>query len=319
MASRDNSSDLAYFIAMQLSEFLGLKNDSSTVNFEILQEETTKAFRRQLIRYQSVEGDGISAFLFMPLKPGPHPAVLVHHQHNGERHLGKSEVAGIAGNTLQAFGPALASIGFVVLAPDSICFEDRRPNKKGIERDIEDNDFLQHFNEMTYRLIKGDTLMRKVLEDASVGISLLSQLSDVDANRIGVLGHSYGGNTALFQAAIDDRIQFVCASGALCSYKQKMEAGTGLEMALAIPGIFPRFDFDVILKEIAPRRTLIVSADEDKYAKDADVITATVEAAFKNDSGSSNLIHFRESGGHALTSTRAAFIVNWFKNLERES
>jgi dienelactone hydrolase len=304
---------------MQLSEFLGLKNYSSAIHFEILREETTETFRRQLIRYQSVEGDWISAFLFVPLAPGPHPAVLIHHQHNGERHLGKSEVAGIAGNPLQAFGPALASSGFVVLAPDSICFEDRRPNKKGIERDTEDNDFLQHFNEMTYRLIKSDTLMRKVLEDASVGISLLSHLPNVATNRIGVLGHSYGGNTALFQAATDDRIQFVCASGALCSYKQKMEVGTGLEMALAIPGIFPRFDFDVILKKIAPRKTLIVSADEDKYAMDANVIAVHVEAAFKNESGKSNLIHFRESGGHPLTSERSSFIVDWFRNLERES
>lgn len=159
-------------------------------------------------------------------------------------------MAGLAGNSLQAFGPALASIGFVVLAPDSICFEDRRPNKSGIDRDTAENDFLQHFNEMTYRLIQGDTLMRKVLEDASVGISLLSRLPNVSANRIGVLGHSYGGNTSLFQGATDERIQFVASSGALCSYKHKMEVGTGLEMALAVPGIFPRFDLDIILKEI---------------------------------------------------------------------
>lgn len=43
------------------------------------------------------------------------PAVLINHQHNGERHLGKSEVCGLAGNPLQAFGPELARHGFVVL------------------------------------------------------------------------------------------------------------------------------------------------------------------------------------------------------------
>lgn len=59
------------------------------------------------------------------------PAILLNHQHNGERHLGKSEVCGLAGNSLQAFGPLLAQKGFVVLASDSICFEGRRKNGQG--------------------------------------------------------------------------------------------------------------------------------------------------------------------------------------------
>ncbi len=45
--------------------------------------------------------------------------------------LGKSEVCGLAGNPLQAFGVALVKKGFVVLAPDSICFEDRKEKCKG--------------------------------------------------------------------------------------------------------------------------------------------------------------------------------------------
>lgn len=300
---------------MQLHEFLKLNKHSKAVDFEILEEATFDNFRRQLIRYQSQESDWIPAYLFVPSSPGPHPAVLVHHQHNGERHLGKSEVAGLAGNPLQAFGPSLAELGYVVLAPDSICFEDRRPNKKGTEADTWDNDWLQHFNEMTYRLVRGDTLMRKVLNDASVGLSLLTTLKNVSSNQIGILGHSYGGNTALFQAATDDRIRFVCSSGALCSFRQKMEVGTGLEMALAIPGFLPDFDFDQILASIAPRDVLIVSAEEDKYSKDADIICSSVERRFVRPDGTSSLSHFRDNGEHPLTEKRRAVIIDWFKRL----
>lgn len=300
---------------MQLREFLKLNNHSGAVDFEVLEDVTLENFRRQLIRYQSPDGDWIPAYLFIPTANGPHAAVLIHHQHNAERHFGKSEVAGLAGNPLQAFGPSLAALGYVVLAPDSICFEDRRPNRKGTERDTEENDWLQHFNEMTYRLVKGDSLMRKVLDDASIGISLLSNLSSVSKNCIGVLGHSYGGNTALFQAATDDRIRFVGSSGALCSYQQKLEVGTGLEMALVVPGITSHFDFDRILSEIAPRNVLIVSADQDKYSKDADLICKSVESKFKQSDGSSSLSHFRDSGGHALTEQRHQVIVDWMKRL----
>ncbi len=104
----------------------------------------------------------------------------------------------------------------VVLAPDSICFEDRRQNIQGAEPDTEDVE--QHYNEMCYRLLRGDTLMCKVLSDSAQAISLLCQHPLVDKNRVGILGHSYGGNTVLFHAALDERICFACSSGVACSY-----------------------------------------------------------------------------------------------------
>ena len=114
----------------------------------------------------------------------------------------------MAGNPLQAFGPELAKKGFVVLAPDSICFESRREDPS-----VEGFDFWQHFHEMSYRILRGEWLMKKVLQDAMQGISLLAGLECVDKARIGTLGHSYGGNTVLFLSALDERISFACASG----------------------------------------------------------------------------------------------------------
>jgi cephalosporin-C deacetylase-like acetyl esterase len=104
----------------------------------------------------------------------------------------------------------------VVQAPDSICFEDRRRNRKGTEAD-EAADVEQHYDEMCHRLLRGDTLMRKVLIDSAQGISLLRTHPSIDPERIGILGHSYGGNTVLFHGALDERIRFACASGAACS------------------------------------------------------------------------------------------------------
>ncbi len=155
--------------------------------------------------YRSVDGDDIPALLMQPRRlDHPAPAVVAFHQHNSQWHLGKSEVAGLAGDPLQAFGPTLAAAGAVVLAPDSICFEDRRRNATGITPRADDRD--QHDNELTYRLINGDTLARKVVQDAVTAVSMLAGIPDVDAARIGALGHSYGGNTVLFHAAIDDEV-----------------------------------------------------------------------------------------------------------------
>jgi hypothetical protein len=118
----------------QMAEFLKfdlLEHPVPFVTFNRTQEGT---YTRSRISYRSLEGDQIPAFLLLPEGPGPYPAVLVHHQHNSERHIGKSEVCGLVGNPLQAFGPALASKGIAVLAPDSICFEDRRKNRGGTPR-----------------------------------------------------------------------------------------------------------------------------------------------------------------------------------------
>ena len=267
-------------------------------------------FERRRIVFAAPDGDLIPAFLLVPTgRRLPGPAVLVHHQHKGERHLGKSEVCGLAGDPLQAFGVALAQRGFVVLAPDSICFEDRRSGRSGVEPHV--SDWQQHYNEMTYRLVRGDTLMRKVLDDAAAAISVLNALDIVDTSRIGALGHSYGGNTVLFQAALDERVRFACASGAACSYRHKMEHGTGIEMAEVLPDVVGRLDIDDLLCLMAPRPMLVVSASEDPYSADAAEVVRRARNACVEANASHALEHARYEGGHAMTRDRFDHIVEW--------
>jgi dienelactone hydrolase len=223
--------------------------------------------------------------------------------------LGKSEICGLIGDPLQAFGPELAQRGIAVLAPDSICFEDRRKNCIGTEED--ELDIAQHFNEMCYRLLQGDTLMRKVLDDSVRGISLLQQHPQIDAQRIGMMGHSYGGNTVLFHAALDGRIHFACSSGAACSYAHKMAHQTGIEMAEVIPGFVTKFEVIDLVKCMAPRYTLLVSASEDKFAMDTDAIVQAAQESFLALNAGAHLEHLRYEGGHPLTPQRFNDILNW--------
>lgn len=294
----------------EIRAYLGLNPAGLAPQYRIVEEEICAGYTRLLITYPGSEGDEVPAYLLLPSGRGPFPGVLVHHQHNGERHLGKSEVVGLAGDPLQAFGPALAQQGLVVLAPDSICFEDRRPNKKGTMPDG-DNDFFQHYNEMCYRLLCGQTLMKKVLDDANIGFAVLQSHPAVDKRRIGILGHSYGGNTVLFQMALNESIAFGCSSGAACSFRQKMQARTGMEMALVIPGFCQRFEIADLVKCAAPRPFLLVSATEDKYSKDADGIVAEASLAYQALGAGDKLVHHRYQGGHALTRERFERIVGW--------
>ena len=124
-----------------LRKRLGLA-DPVPVGFQRGDVEVAEGFDRETIEYRGLEGDLIPAFLFTPRGRETLGGVVVFHQHNGEFHFGKSEVAGEVGDAFQAFGPALARRGLAVLTPDSITFEDRRGAVRGVEPDY--YDWLKH-------------------------------------------------------------------------------------------------------------------------------------------------------------------------------
>jgi dienelactone hydrolase len=293
-----------------VSDFLKFRVPGAPVFFQTHERVKEDGYDRLRISYSGDEGDQIPAFLLVPDGIGPFGAVLVHHQHHGQRHLGKSEVLGLVGDPLQAFAPALARQGIVVLAPDSICFEDRRRNRTGTQEDG-DSDVEQHYDEMCFRLLRGDTLMRKVLSDSAQGISLLRGLPKVDAERIGMMGHSYGGNTVLFHSALDERVLFSCSSGAACSYQYKMTHQLGIEMAEVIPGFSLHFDIPDLVACCAPRALMIVSATEDMGSYDADRIVLKAQETCAAMGVTARIDHIRYAGGHALTQERFETIVKW--------
>ena len=150
-----------------------------------------------------------------------------------------------------------------------------------------------------------------ILEDAEVALSVLAGLPSVDPARLGIAGHSYGGNTALFQAALDERVRYACTSGALCSFRTKMQHGTGIELSLAVPGLLERCEEDDLVRCCVPRPLLVVSGTEDEYARDAPemVRLAAPSYAALNASDALELAHYE--GGHALTPTRFERIMAW--------
>ena len=290
----------------ELTSFLRVQPPTHIPEVKTLASWEEDGYVRHLVHVLT-DDDVIPAFLAVPTGGGPFPAVVVLHQHAGQRHFGKSEVFGVVGDRYQAFGPALARAGFVVLAPDSTAFEDRRPAGPGTDARADDWD--QHYNALAYRLVAGDTLMRKVIVDAMAAVSVLVARPDVNTSAVAALGHSYGGNTALFLTAVDERVRFGSASGALASYRRKMADGTGIEMAEVIPGFSSRFDLEHVLAAIAPRKFLVVSGTEDKYAADADELVELARPAYGSDGDA--LTHLRVAGGHALDRERFESIVDW--------
>lgn len=299
-------------IRKEIADLIGIdiRSSQSNISYTVLESVQEVGYLRKKITYDAF-GDAVPAYLLIPDGARNAPAVLINHQHNSERHLGKSEVCGLAGSPYQAFGPQLARLGFVVLVLDVICFEERRKNARGTQPLPNDLDFWNHLNEMCYRLLRGECLMKKILEDTMSAVTLLSQLPMVDKARIGTLGHSMGGNTVQFLFALDERLSFACASGSACSYRNRMAHGVGIELASVIPNFYKKYDIGDLLACGAPRKLLIVSAEEDKYSRDAAEMVAIAKRAYAALNAEDNITHIRYPGGHPLTRERFDAIIKW--------
>lgn len=282
----------------------------------VLQEEGD-GFTRSLIRYSVSDGEEIDAFLFEPTTQEPRGAVLALHQHNSQWTIGKSEIGGLIGDPLQAFGPALARRGITVLAPDAVGFESRLKTAETgtelappiVKPHSTAEDWLQYYNQMAHRLVHGDLLMRKILDDSSAALSVLQEHTSIAG--VGVMGHSFGGIVALFLAALDIRVAYACSSGAVCSYKQKLERGTALEMSLIIPAFAENYDLDDLLRCVAPRSILVVSSEDDPQSADAAEVVRNAFPAFEKMGYRNHLQHLRVPGPHALDEMRFDAITSW--------
>ena len=254
----------------------------------VIDEVDCGLFLRRTIEYSVEPNERIQAFLCLPHSRNYSlPAVYCFHQHGGNRLLGKSEVVGLAGDPNQAYAKELAERGFVTLAPDAICFEDRCQNK--------DSPDYNHVHQLHIRLIRGQTLLGKVLHDVSAGIDVLQEMAEVDAKRIGFIGHSYGGRMALFAPVFDRRLRAsVCSCGST-NYRDM----PGIQFDFVIPGILHHGDIEDVVRLVNPASLLIIGGKQDEWSIGIGPMVEHAKSAF--DKG---LIDFEVyPGGHEFSKT----------------
>ena len=303
----------------EIASLLGLAQPDDGGAPGVYDEVREDGFTRKAVSYASADGDTIEALLFEPLATKCGAGVVALHQHNSEWAIGKSEIAGLVGDPLQAFAPALARRGVTVLAADAIGFESRcaRPGHgAALAPQITrahgtPEGWLQYYNHAMHRLVRGELLMTKILNDVASGVTALQRLANVD--RVGVAGHSHGGNVTLFAAALDTRIAFACSSGAACSFRHKLAHGTALDMSLVIPGFAARYDVDDLMRCVAPRPLFVVSSEGDPFAADAGLLVERARPAFVAAGAEADLRHLHAGTGHALDRQRFDAIVAWLE------
>jgi dienelactone hydrolase len=247
---------------------------------------------RERVSFQVEPGERVPGYVLRPTSGGgPGPAVLCLHQHAGQFELGKSEPAGLAGNPQQHYALELARRGFVALTFDQICFEERQNSQLA-------GNLYERF-EFTRRVTLGSCLQAKMSSDAMRALDYLTGRPEVDASRLGCIGHSLGGQQALFLTALDERIRAGVSSCGFASLATIFRDHINHNFGAYVPGLLQHGDLADLLALVAPRAFFAGFGRADRIFP-IDGVEATVERARSafEDGGLEVMI---EEGGHAFT------------------
>lgn len=178
---------------------------------------------------QSLPDRRVHAWLAAPKNPrGKVGAVLALHGHGG----GGEEV--VRGQSLYWYGRALAEMGYVVIAPDIGQHELQHPNW---------------------------TLMGERVWDALRCLDYVETRPEVDRRRLAVAGLSLGGETAMYVAALDERVRVACSSGWLTTVANMKN---GHCPCFDFPGLEEHFEFADIFAAVAPRALVLELGERER-------------------------------------------------------
>lgn len=110
----------------------------------------------------------------------------------------------------------------------------------------------------------------KAVWDNIRAVDLLESLPEVDAERIGCIGHSLGGHNAIFTAVFEPRLKAIVSSCGFCSMqKDDVPSWTGPRYMPLIASEFKNdpkrlpFDFHELIAVLAPRPFFASAATKD--------------------------------------------------------
>jgi dienelactone hydrolase len=172
----------------------------TSLNARIVGRLKRRDFGIEKVIFESQPQHYVTANLYLPATPGPHPAVLVCCGHNDE---GKAAVPH------QRLCALLARNGLAAFCYDPIAQGERFQylTEGGTRRYWPT---YEHTLLGTGCILLGSNTARYRIFDGMRALDYLQSRPDIDGERLGVTGYSGGGNMASYLVALDERI--ACAA-----------------------------------------------------------------------------------------------------------
>ncbi len=244
----------------ELLRRLGLAGRSpGAVAAERVQVDECDAYTEEKYWLGAGEGVQIPFYLLLPHRPPPYRAVLVFHGHEpgaAGACLGHSpERQSAAGDN---YAQRLARAGYLVGVVEQRGLGERLTDQ------VEDASAQRSCRHLAFSyLLQGRTLLGERCWDGLCAASFLLARSDVVAGRLGCTGHSAGGATALWLAAIDERIRVLVVSGYFSSFRASILARRHCECNY-VPGVLDLIEMGELAALLAPRPLCALNGAQDE-------------------------------------------------------
>lgn len=251
---------------------LGKRPEQIPLNPEIVETVDMGNYIREKVYFDVDKYSTLSAYILIPKSvygKTDHqcPAVIAAHGHG----RGKLDVCGIARNYKEyaqnirrlnyAYGVGFVVHNYVVIAPDWRGFGERESPEKWVRkgRDKCNINYLG-LGYLGYHLL---TLQ---IWDGMRCIDYLQTRPEVDPNRIGCAGLSFGGTMTTYIAALDDRIKVACISGYLSTMREDALTLRGQANTCGsqyMPGLLTLGDIADVAGLICPKALMVEMGQKD--------------------------------------------------------
>ncbi len=218
------------------------------LDLKVDQYAHSRHYTRQHLTFTGEYGDRLPGWLLVPDGANEHDRRAAMICLPGSSPPGKDNPAGLTANHEMAYAHELAERGYVCLVLDYPLLH------------------AAEYKSDPYQLGYASATMKGIVNHRR-GVDLLQSLPFVDAEAIGVIGHSLGGHNALFLAVFDPRVKAIVSS---CGFNVFSKHNGGDVSAWSSRYYMPRiktefsddpakipFDFTEVLAALAPRPVFV--------------------------------------------------------------
>jgi len=271
----------------------------------VVQTSREKDHTRHLLRVAVNKLSSLPAYLLVPhgLSAGEkRPGLLVLHGHS---QYGIDSVCGLKGvkdkeGRLRSYALLAVRSGYVVIAPAWWGWKGRDGHLERVGRRDRCN-VIQMAASMY-----GFNVLDLHIQDAQAALDALIARPEVKSGRIGCLGNSYGGRTAMWITIFDKRIKVCVASGCMNTFRERSLklSACGIQYPY---GLLRYGDVPELFSLIPPRPLQLQAGRKDSLITpaDRDMIETTVRRAYKSLGVEDRFSYVLHKEGHLLLWSQA--------------